>query len=257
MKNCVAAMLTSLVALVGVPAQAADFCIHSKLHIEKEVLESVTVFQAGRVYDFLAEPREVAVFDVPGSKFVVLDPERKVRAEVSLEQIEAFTTNLKSETMKRSIVPLLAFLAEPKFTEEFDPTKQELTLSSEWLTYKVQAVTPKLPDAADQYADFVQWQTKLNTMLRPGSLPPFARLELNAALDSRGLMPTEVLATRHSPNSRKDVTLRAEHRLQWRLMTGEQDRLNEAAEWLATFRLVDMREYQAPYLPKPAAEAGK
>jgi len=254
-KRCLA---TIVVCAAASSVFAADFCIYSKLHIDKDVIESTTVFQAGRAYDFLDNPREVTVFDAPGNKFVVLDPERKVRTEVTLEQIEAFTNNLKSETMKRSIVPLLAFLAEPKFAEEFDPTKQELTLTSEWLTYRVQATTPKLPDAADIYADFINWQTKLNTMLRPGSLPPFARLQLNSALDSRGLMPTEVTATRHSPKgSRKDVTLRAEHRLQWRILSAEQDRLNEAATWLATFEQVNLREYQKPYLPKPAAEAGE
>jgi len=188
----------------------------------------------------------------------MLDPERKLKADVTLEQIDAFTANLKSETLKRSMVPLLAFLAEPKFEEELDPTKQELTLTSEWLTYSVQATNPKVPDGADLYADFINWQTKLNTMLHPGSLPPFARLQLNAALDCRSLIPTEVVAVRHSPKgSRKDVTLRAEHRLQWRLLSSDQARIDEAGQWLATFEQVELREYQKPFLPKTAAEAAE
>jgi hypothetical protein len=260
--------LASLILAVTLPlsANAGDFCIYSRVFVDKgkkespPPIESVTIFQSGRVYDFLDSPAEVTVFDPPGNKFVILDTERQLKTEVATSQIDEFVAHLKDATQKRGIVPLLAFLAEPTFEEDFDPTTSELTMKSPWLTYRVKTVSPKLNDASDQYAEYANWQAKLNMLLRPGSLPLFTRLELNKALDRRGLLPTEVSQVRHNgqSGSRRDVTLRAEHRLQWRLLDAEQKRVNEAATWLVTFKTVDLGEYQKPYLPKqPEAAAGE
>ena len=72
--------------------------------------------------------------------------------------------------------PLKRFLVDPRFEEQFDESTGELTLSSQWMTYRVLIETREEAAVADQYRDFADWQVQLNTLLNPGSKPPFARL---------------------------------------------------------------------------------
>ncbi|HWA99533.1 MAG TPA: hypothetical protein VG713_13615 [Pirellulales bacterium] len=236
--------LLLMVAATGL-AQADDFFVQSKVFLGKEVVESATMFHGGRVYDFLAEPEEVTVFDPPGHKFVVLDMQRQIKTEISTSQIDEFTQKIQNEALARP-VPLLAFLAKPTFTEAFDSATGELTLKSDWMDYTVQTAKPKQSDAASKYADFNNWQTKLNTLMHPGSLPPFARLALNEALDRRSRLPTEVQVVRYAQHpSKRQTTIRAEHRLQWRLVDSDLKRIDDVAIALATFRQVELKEYRA------------
>jgi hypothetical protein len=246
----------SLVTIIVLSLPAAvlgdDFCVENRVYVGADIVESKTLFQSGRVYDFLVSPNEVTIFDPSGKRFVVLDPDRKVKAEVSLEKIDSFAKTLKAEAVSRH-VPLLMFLAEPKFTESIDDTSGELKLTSAWLEYRVRTSRPPSPEAAIQYANYSNWQTKFNALLRPGSLPPFARLELNAALERRDSIPSEVNVTRFSQQSAKrQVTFRSEHRLQWRLLDGDRKQIERAAQQLAEFHLVNLAEYQRPLLKADA-----
>ncbi|HEX4132730.1 MAG TPA: hypothetical protein VHZ24_22035 [Pirellulales bacterium] len=234
-------------SLVGTTL-ADDFLIASRVQVGndgKNIVESTTMFHGGRVYDFLASPDEVTIFDPPGNKFVVLDTEKQIKTEIGTAEIEAFAKKIQAEALARP-VPLLEFLAKPKFDESFDDGSGELSLVSPWMDYRVKTVPPKQPDAASKYADFNNWQTKLNTLMRPGSFPPFARLELNAALDRLHRLPTEVQVTRYSQHpSKRQATIRADHRLQWRLVDSDLKRIDEVAISLATFREVSLADYRA------------
>jgi hypothetical protein len=226
-------------------ARAEDFCIHSKVTIAKETVETSTVFHSGRVYDFLSEPDEVTIFDPPGRKFVVLNPARSVKTEVSLNEIEQFSQKMKAEAMARPVA-LLAFLADPKFGETFDESTGELTLTSAWMDYEVKTVKPRYPEAVALYSDFTNWQTKLNSLMKAGSLPPFARLTLNDALARHQRLPTEVLLTRYAQHPEKrQMTIRAEHRMQWRLDDSDLTKIDAIAVQLAIARAVGLTEYRA------------
>ena len=239
-------LLLLAIVFTASSACAEDFCVENKVYLGSDVVESKTLFHAGRVYDFLVSPQEVTIFDPPGKRFVVLDPDREVKTEITLATIEAFAQRLKAEALARQ-VPLLVFLAEPKFDETLDDSTGELKLASTWLEYRAKLVSPKKAEAAVQYADYSNWQTKLNALLRPGSFPPFARLELNSALDRRESLPTEVHLTRFSQQaSKRQVSFRSEHRLQWRLLDSDLKQLERAAKQLATFEAVSLTDYQRP-----------
>ncbi len=243
-----------VVTCATVVADAEDFCIQSRVNVGKDVIESSTIFYAGRVYDFLSEPAEVTIFDPPGKKFVVLNPVSMVKTEIDLPQIDAFALYIKNKSLERP-VPLLAFLAEPKFDETYDDGSGNLTLKSEWMDYEVKTVKPRSDEAASIYVDYSNWQTKLNTLMRPGSLPPFARLELNKALDHHHRLPTEVQLIRYAGGpTKRAVTIRAEHRLQWRLLESDIKRIDETATNLVTARPVGLTEYRSIIAAKSDSE---
>ncbi len=230
---------------IGRGAWAEDFRVESKVYVGKEVTTSVAVFNSGRVYDFISDPDEVTIFDPPGQKFVILNASRHVKTEVSLADVDQFAQKIKTEATARP-VPLLVFLAAPTFEESFDEATGMLTLTSEWMDYEVKTAKPRHAGAASMYADFSNWQTKLNAMMNPGSLPPFARLSLNAALDRQQRLPTEVLLTRYAQSAgNRQVSIRAEHHVTWRLDDSDFKRIDAAGDELVTARAVGLAEYRA------------
>jgi hypothetical protein len=69
---------------------------------------------------------------------------------------------------------------------------------------------------------------------------PFPRLEVNAELAKRGLVPTEVQLTTRAK------TARTEHYVTWRLLDSDQKRLAETENQLATFEEVDLNAFLSP-----------
>jgi len=248
--------LSVLVVFAAAPLLADDFLVESKVFVgkdDKKPVQSVTIFRSGSVYDFLTNPDEVTVFDPPRKRFVVLDNARRVKVELNTDEVDAFSQRIKHEAQLRNI-SLLSFLAEPSFEENFNASNGELKMTSDWMMYRVKTVRPKLPTVDVQYLEYSDWQVKLNTLLRPGSLPPFPRLLLNEALEKHGRVPTEVELTRYGQHPvKRHITIRAEHRWQWRLLESDLKRLEEANNHLVTYASVSLPEYLRP--EHPAAEA--
>lgn len=236
-------VVACLVAVEGL-LQAEDFCVFNKVYVGKEINESTTIFRSGRVYDLLADPGEITIYDPPHSRFVVIDPQRKLKTEITTDQIESFCQRIRSEVMTTQD-PLSRFLATPEFSEVYDEGSGDLSLKNDWLVYEAKTAPPKFDTMAKQYGQYLTWQTKLNTVLRPGALLPYARVKLNDALLQRGRMPVEVQATRYMPGAvRKSFTLRSEHRVQPVVLASDLARLDDANRYLATFAVVPMLEYQ-------------
>jgi hypothetical protein len=254
MKHALLVLVLSTV-LGPLAAVAGDFRVQSKVFVGKQAVESTTIFRSGVIYDFLTAPSEITVCYPHGHRFVVLDPQRQVKTELSAEQIEAFVQRNQQRVKKAALeenMPLAAFLAEPDFDESYDESSGELELKSAWMTYRVKTVAPKFDDAAAQYVDYTNWQAKLNTLIKPGSMPPFARLALNGALKQHDRLPIEVELTRYAQQSSKKSTIRAEHKIQWRLVDSDLKRLDEADNDLTAFKSVSLHEY---YRREAAANA--
>ncbi|HWC90958.1 MAG TPA: hypothetical protein VG433_14910 [Pirellulales bacterium] len=238
--------------LLAASATADDFCVQNKVYFGKDTVESTTVFSAGTVYDFLESPQEITLFDAPRNRFVVLDPTRRIKTEVTTEQVDAFTEKVKGGALDRP-VPLLLFLANPKFDEKYDEASGELVLSSEWMKYKVKTTEPKQEDMPGRYYRYSNWQVKLATLINPGSTPPFARLLLNGSLAKHGRVPSEVELTRYAPQKNRHITLRAEHHFYTGIGRSEQKKIEEANRGLVLFSSVPLKEYYQ----KPETEEGK
>ena len=225
-------------------ARSEDFAVKCKVMVGEETFESTTLFRAGHVYDVLGDQGETTVFDPTNARFVVLDPSTKMKTELTLPAIDAFCQRMRVETLSTND-PLAQFLGAPSFETTFDEANGALKMSSPYLTYDVVTAAPHDGEALQRYLQFAQGQTKLNTVVRPGNLPPFARMALNASLEKYGRWPTQVNVARHDPRGlRSSVTLRCEYRWQARLVASDLALIDQADRQLATFASRSLVDYQ-------------
>jgi hypothetical protein len=236
--------------LVGVPAAlGADFRIENKVFSENRkepVSQSTTVFHQGMVYDFMQDPDEAIVFDKAGGRFALLDMRRRVRAELTTNDVAAFTQRLRqwAEGQKD---PLVKFMAAPKFDEQFETRGLKLTLSSPGMTYRIQAsAADKTGEISKQNREFSDWLAQLNAMLNPGGRLPFPRIAANGALARRGLIPQEVTLTTNPKqgSDAKPTTVRSEHQLVKPLTKTDLERIQQARQSMGAFKRVSFEEYR-------------
>ncbi|HKD37942.1 MAG TPA: hypothetical protein VKB78_14115 [Pirellulales bacterium] len=231
-----------------VPGRVAadDFRIESKIYVGNEAKpssENLTLFRGGQVYDFLTKPSETTVFDKPRGRVILLDPVRKVRAEIKADKLTAFTAELKIWAVKQND-PFLKFAADPRFDESQDPNG-DLVFASPFISYRVSAVKANTDAVAEQYLEFSDSYARLNALTNPGSVPPLPRLAVNAALFKTQSIPERVQMTM-PPRQRiggKTTTMRSEHSIAWRLLESDLQRIDEADVQLATFTQVPLEHY--------------
>lgn len=238
-------LLAVLLCWLAAVGGADDFRIETKVYSGKgklPVSQNTTLFRAGYVYDYLAKPEQVAVFDPAHGRFILLDPARRLKAEIKTEEVRKLVDGLHDLAAKSSN-PAMQFAADPKFEVEFSEDGA-LTLSSKHITYELQTEPAPTPRASQQYHDFSDWYARFNTMASPGSPPPFARLVVNEELAKRGLVPVAVKMTFRS------VTARTEHLVTWRLLDSDHQRIARTANQLTTFKQVDLEDLQAPEITR-------
>jgi len=202
---------------------------------------TVTLFDAGTVYDFVDESQQISVFRPPTStrpgQFILLDLTNRRRTEVTTDKIAALMDKL-SDWAKKQEDPLLKFSAEPEFDELFEAETGQLTLDNSQWNYTVATVPAEDIEAVSQYRLFVDWYTRLNVMMH-GSPPPGPRLALNAALEKHGVVPVEIRRTVDSK------PLRATHLFSWRLSREDRAQVEEVRKHLANFEKVDNKVFLA------------
>jgi hypothetical protein len=236
-----------LAGLVSNRAAADDFRIETKVFVGKETepaSEDLTLFRGEQVYDFLSKPKEVTVFDKPRSRVILLDPARRVKTEVTTERLMAFSDELRTWCGKQAD-PLLKFAANPRFDQSLDKASGELVFTSPFMTYRIATVKAGSDDIARQYLEFSDSYARLNAMTNPGSTPPFPRLTIDEALFLSHAVPERVQLTM-PPRSRfggKTTVVRSEHSVNWRLLDADQQRIQEAEEFLVTFTPLTLERY--------------
>jgi len=155
---------------------------------------------------------------------------------------------------------LFAFASNPKFTEtaeDFQENSQPLTrviLDSPLIRYEVKGQQPKFPQAVREYKEFATWYARLNA-LRPGNLPPEARIKLNHSLADRGLIPLEVIrtVTASARVGNKKLEVRSRHLVNWTLSGKARKEMKRADDLLVEFTTVSVDDYRKP----PATTAKK
>lgn len=249
--GCVAGLVTGEMGSLSASLQAAEeFRVENKVFVgsDKEpCTESTTIFYQGLVYDYLQEPAEVTIFDPQHRRFIFLDLSRRLKTELSADEVGALNHNLRDWAANQAD-PYLQFLADPRFDEQFDEQTGTLVLASPWVSYRVVTQVPDNPAVVRQYRQFSDWYTLLNTRLNPGSKLPFARLSLNEALEKRGRIPKEVHLTMRSKRGLpfQKITVRSEHHLVGTLLQSDRDRIRQSEEFMGMFRSVDFSEYHKP-----------
>jgi hypothetical protein len=233
-------------------AQTDEFRIDTDVFVgenKEPIAQSVTVFSSGMVYDFpLIGPREITVFDPGRGRFVLLDADRKVKTTLSTQDLLEFTAAMKVQAEKMG--GLLAGASDAQFERETDSAGEWLTVRTKLLTYRAKGIEPRIVSAAASYQQFADWYARLNAT-RPGSMPPFARIELNRMLVEKSLIPEEVeltVAPERGLMGRK-TTIHSRHLPYWRLSNTDRSRIEAAGTQMAKFPAVSFQEYRQT--PRP------
>jgi hypothetical protein len=231
---------------------AEEFRIETDVFVDngkEPAVETLTIFSGGVVYDFLLKgAEEITVLDRDHDRLVLLDPKRKVKAELTLDGILTYVAQMKTHLSEADREFLLG--AEMKAVTDEEGW---LSLSNGRVTYRAEGITPKPKNAAAEYQQFADWYARLNAM-RPGNSPPFARIQLNSELATRGLIPKTIERTivqRRGLQDKKD-TLRSQHLANWRLSQTDRKQIDRAGTYLADFAEVSFREYAQ--LPEEAPD---
>jgi hypothetical protein len=242
-------LILGLFGLVIGPAGATrgeDFRVDNAVYSgdQKEPSsQSTTIFSGGVVYDCLKTPAETVVFDKTTGQFVLLNLTRRVRTELSTGEVSAFIEWLQPVAAK-SKDPLVKFLAEPKFQEQSSQTG-ELSLSSPLISYRLALVPEANPSVVEQYHEFCDWYARLKVRLVPGSLPPFGRLKVNAAIAQQHALVSQVLLTVNAgKGSKARTTVRSEHRLVRPLEPADLQQVAQAREFMGSFKLLGFDQYR-------------
>jgi hypothetical protein len=240
-----AMMVLAAVGAGTKPSKAEDFLVENKVFVGNESTpksQSTTIFHQGIVYDYLEKPAEIIVFDKARKRFILLDPARKVRAELTGHEVKALANNVKDWAAKQGDA-LHKFLADPKFDERVDEKTRERVFDSPWLTYRVAAEPAEASEMARQYREFSDWYVQLNTRLIPGYKQTFARMAVNEALEKRGELPREVHLTVKSKGPFQKTTARSQHQVVRRLVQSDRDRVAQTDQFMAIFQPVSIDEY--------------
>lgn len=246
---------SAVVLVLAAAAYAEDFRIETKIYVADEeapVSTSTTLFNGNVVYDFLDEPAQVAVFRKPGGgkpgRFILLDPENRVRTELTTDQLAGAMSKLRTWASKQKD-PFLRFAADPEFDESFDRESGKLVLASHEENYNIITIPADEPAALRQYREFLDWYARLNSLLLAGP-PPEPRLQVNAALARYQIIPVSVELTRGNEKE----PLRAEHEFTWRLSQDDLKRIDDANASLAAYQPVDNETFLSAVRANKSAE---
>jgi hypothetical protein len=244
--------ITRWLAVAGlvIPATvtAADFRVDSEVFVgdqTKPRSSNVTLFHGERVYDFLDAPPQVTVYDLARGRIVLVDPDRRVKCEVSGEMLSAMEGTLRRN---KSDDPLLRFALAPEFDEKLDKQAKSRVFTSKYLTYRVTPAQGDHEAFAEQYRAFSDAAARLNALVNRGSLPPFPRLAINESLAGAGQVP-ESLQMTVSPRLRlggRSVALRSQHKFHPRLSEADHRKVEQAGADLADSRRVTLAEFLKP-----------
>ena len=219
MYRCVWFSIVALLAFLATVGRAEDFRIETKIFVgdeEEPVSTTTTLFQRGVVYDFLAEPEQIAVFRKPrGGKpgrFILLDVDRRVKTELSTDQLADAINKLRNWAARQHD-PLLKFAANPQFNETFDRSTGQLLLASHEESYTIKTEAADAPEALAEYREFLDWYARLNTLMQAGP-PPEPRLRSTR----RWLVIRWCRSQVELARAGEKEKLRAEHEFTWLLV---------------------------------------
>lgn len=234
-----------LVALSCFPLRcvAEEFRIETDVFVDEgkePAIQTRTIFTDGIVYDFvLTGVEEITVLDRGRNRLVLLNTQRKVKTELTLDSILSYVAQMKAQLTEGNHEFLLG--EEMKASED---SEGWLVLSNGRVTYRVQGESPKSKEAVAEYQQFADWYARLNAM-RQGNPPPFARIQLNSEVANHGWVPKCIERTivQRRGLQEKKQTLRSQHLANWRLSQTDRKQIERADICLGDFTAVSFRDY--------------
>jgi hypothetical protein len=250
-----ALLIVATLAFTSAATNAEDFRIETKIYVgdaKQPAIETTTLFFDQGVYDFIAEPEQVAVFSRPAGgkpgRFILLDPPHRMKTTLSTEQLAGAMDKIRTWA-GRQADPFLQFAANPQFKESFESSSGKLVLASHLESYSVTTRRAEHPQALTQYREYLDWYARLNTLLSAGP-PPEPRLRLNESLARRKVVPLKVELTRAGEKE----PIRAEHQFTWRLSNDDRAQIDDARASITSYREVPNEEFVKMTRPEESAE---
>lgn len=224
--------------------------------------ESLTLFHAGRVYDYMENVGEVVIFEPLESKFTILGPDY-IGTTVTFAEIQQFLNKSRSEAERVLNEPAndaaskrLAGALRAQFSPAFKETVRadSIKLAGESLVYDITTAPAPKDTAWEAYIDYTDWAARLNFVLHPKSLYPDSRLEVNNALRKTRRLPVTVdLLGRLD----REMHLRADHHYGWELQSIDRQFIDQwnTRRNAESVRWVTMHEYQNLLVARKTASA--
>lgn len=221
----------------------------------KPISHSLTLFHAGKVYDYMEETGEVVIFEPVHHRFVILNKDYTA-TEVPFAELNHFLDAARADSLNylRKIQmqgnpnadrldALVRFQLNPTFEEQEGPNGQSLELKSDHLTYTVKTARIDSTQYVRQYLDYTDWAARLNFVLRPKSTYPEARLKLNDALRRMEVLPVQVDLQLQTA---EPVRYRAEHQFAWEFLSVDRSHISQWERSLRSdkVRWVPFQQYQ-------------
>jgi hypothetical protein len=244
------------------PTAWPELRIDSQLFVNgrKQRVEPRSLFDDGKVYDYLNGPGEVTIFEPVEKRFTLYHRSKSVACWVSFFQIEQHLEQLRNEAMdavkeaeESPLAGLVRWRWEPSFQEIFDPQIGQLKLKSAYVTYTINGIAMERlqgaarglgGDGSENVAaalrSYWDWYARLNARLNPRALPPAARLAVNARLVEYRLVPEELLMQLHFGQR---TTVRTTHQTTLGLKSEDRRRLDETRRGLKEARMVSLEDY--------------
>lgn len=266
-------LAVALLSIWPPTAVAQEFRIYTRVHKEQSagravgsgreqsvvVARTLTLFHAGKTYDYINSVGEVIIFEPAHERFTILNTSRAMATRVKFSELTDMLGVAREEFRRYlarpqadggptpEVAAALRFQLAPEFETEYDESQRVVRLSSPFVRYIVSCSPPKTPEAVETYFRYADWMCRLNYVLHPQSQFPPPRLALNGALRSRDLMPVEVRLT---VEGETPARLRAEHQFHWQLDSTDRSLIHHWEMVLKdpATRRVSFSEYQRAML---------
>ncbi len=217
---------------------------------EQTVANNFSLFQGGRVYDYVEAAGEVVIFDRSADQFIVLNLERNVFTRITFVELQKMLDargpktqqyvaelGTKNSTEAERVARILTFQLNPDFEAAYDASSGALTLKSPSWKYSVSTEEWEDKEQLQKYLEYTGWMARLNCILHPSSMFPEPRLALNEELNKLdGRLPV-IVQLDLRPDER--LVLRAEYQFV-RNLTDHDQRL--ISDWNAAIKSPDTRE---------------
>lgn len=227
--------------------------------------KSMTLFHAGKVYDWLETKEETVIHEPAQGRFLVLNRRHNLATEITHDEIRHYLGLAKNQAQelitewqrdgssRRADIETLEFQLLPEFQVRADGPAKKLTLHSPRIRYAAAYADGPSPEIVQAYLKAADWTAQLNSVLDPHALLPEPRLRLNDELRERGVLPVEVELT---ISGDRPVHLKATHQWTWKLQPNDRRSINawETQMRQADFKLIPFHQFQLQVL---TAEARK
>lgn len=222
---------------------------------QRVISHSLTLFHAGRVYNYIDQVGEVVIFEPAHHRFIILGNDFTA-TEVPFSELNHFLETARKEAAQYigelearnnpdsdKLAAALRFQLNPEFLKSSHENAKRLSLQGSSLTYHVETAEAESPELVRQYLNYADWAARLNYVLHPHSAYPAGRLQLNAELRERGRLPTRVELTMHLQQT---VRLRAAHQYDWKLQSVDRKHISHWERTLQSNRVrwMTFHEYQ-------------